>query len=395
MIDISKHPLLKYILFGNLYFSEGLIFALTTVVIVLYFNEKDISISITTLVAGLSSLPWVLKFIFGPTIDFFGKYGRKLFIIIGGVSGGFAIFLVAFADPSDSLILFTTIFFIGHSGVVLLDVAADAWAIQITKNEEKGKVNAAMTIGLFAGTAFGNILLAFIATYFGFELVFITASLLILSSIILVLFVKEVIIVLERKILKPLLIKEFKKRNTQKVILFDFAAAVNFGMLLYVIPEYTTHVLMLDKVQTGLLTAVYPISIVIGAAIGGTASDKWGRKKVLYFTLAGLLISSGLLVTVDTWEKLAVIYTMIGLLTGGSIYSAMAALLMDITNPKIGGSQYSFLASIANFGEIGVGMISGSLVVFLGYQRYFLYTAFVVGVAIFFLYFVAETNHKK
>ena len=85
---------------------------------------------------------------------------------------------------------------------------------------------------------------------------------------------------------------------------------------------------------------------------------------------------------------------MIGFLTGASIYSAMAALLMDITNPKIGGAQYSFLASIANFGEIGIGMISGSLVVLLGYQRYFLYTALVVGVALFLLYFVKETIKK-
>ena len=73
MLDLSKHPLLKYVLFGNLYFSEGLIFALTTVIIVLFFTEKDISISTTTLVGGIAFAPWAIKFVFGPTIDFFGK----------------------------------------------------------------------------------------------------------------------------------------------------------------------------------------------------------------------------------------------------------------------------------------------------------------------------------
>jgi MFS family permease len=382
-------------LFGNLYFSEGLIFALSTVVIVLYFSEKNISISITTLVAGISGIPWMMKFVYGPTVDFFGNYGRKIFIIIGGIIGGISIFLVAFTDPSDSLLLFTLLFFIGHSGVVLLDVVADAWAIQITKNEEKGKLNASMTVGLFAGTAFGNILLTYIATYSGFELVFITTSVLIFSSIILALFIKEDRIVIQRKIIKPLLIKEFKKRNTQIVALFDFVAAINFGMLLFVIPEYTSNVLMLDKIQTGMLTAVYPISIVVGAAIGGSASDKYGRKKVIFVSLIGLLISSGLLIIADTWEKLAVIYMAIGFLTGASIYSSMAALLMDITNPKIGAAQYSFLASIANFGEFGIGMISGALVILLGYQRYFLYTALIVGAAMLVLYFVTETINRK
>ena len=44
MLEITKHPSLKYFLFGSLYFGEGLIFALSTVIIVLFFNDKNISI---------------------------------------------------------------------------------------------------------------------------------------------------------------------------------------------------------------------------------------------------------------------------------------------------------------------------------------------------------------
>ena len=395
MLYLSKHPLLKYVLFGTLYFSEGLIFALTTVIIVLFFTEKDISISTTTLVGGISSVPWIMKFVFGPTIDFFGKYGRKIFIILGGVIGAISIFIVSFIDPKTSIIPFTALLFIGHSGVVLLDVSVDAWAIQTTKTNERGKVNAAMYTGLFAGTAIGGILLAYIATYYGFEMVYLTTSILIFLSIILALFVKEKKIIIRRKLIKPLLIKEFKKRNTQIVSLFIFLAGMNFGMLIFIIPEYMTNVLLLDKIQIGLLTSVYPISIVIGTVIGGTAADKWGRKKIMYITLVGLLISSVLLVTADTWEKLAIIYAFIGILTGASLYSSEGALLMDITNPKISGAQYSFLTSIANFGEIGIAMISGSLVVFLGYNRFFLYTALTVGASLLVLYFVQETLNKN
>jgi len=119
------------------------------------------------------------------------------------------------------------------------------------------------------------------------------------------------------------------------------------------------------------------------------------RKKILYIALTGLIISCAILVTADTWENLAIIYAFIGLLTGASIYSSMGALQMDITNPKITGAQYSFLASIANFGEVGIAMVSGSLVTFLGYNRFFLYTAIIVGAAILILYFVKETYNKK
>jgi PAT family beta-lactamase induction signal transducer AmpG len=395
MLELTKHPSLKYFLFGSLYFAEGLIFALTTLIIVLFFNEKNITIEITTLVGGIASVPWMLKFVFGPTIDFFGNYGRKIFCIIGGIIGTISLLIVAFVDPKISIIPFTALLFIGHSGVVLLDVSTDAWAIQTTKITARGKVNAAMYIGLFGGTAIGGILLSFIATFYGFELVFITTGFLIFLSIILALFVKEHKINIKRKLIKTLLIKEFKKRNTQLVLLFSILVAMNFGMLIFIIPDYMQNVLLLDKIQTGLLAAVYPISIVIGAAIGGYISDKWGRKKILYITLVGLIISSAFLITADTWEKLAIIYAIIGFLTGASLYSTIGALLMDVTNPKIGGTQYSFLTSISNFGEIGIAMISGILVVYLGHNRFFLNTALIIGVSLLILYFVKETLNKN
>jgi len=393
MIDLSKHPTLKYILFGDLYFSEGLILALTTVILVLFFTEKDISISTTTIVGGIASIPWVMKFVYGPTIDFFSKYGRKNFIFLGGIIGALSIFLIAFIDPNTSIALFTVLLFMGHFGVVLLDVTADAWAIQITKKSERGKINSAMTTGFFLGTAIGSVLLTYIATHFGFETVFITSSFLIFLTIILPIFVREKRIEIKRKIIGPLLVSEFKKRNTQLVALFGFVVTINFGVLKFVIPEYMADVLILDKIQIGVLTALYYISIVIGSFIGGISSDIFGRKKILYITLSGLLISSGLLITADSWEKIALIYSSIGIFMGASIYSAGSALVMDITNPKISGSQYSFLASISNFGGTGIGMISGTLVLILGYNRFFLYSAWIICPALLILYFIKEKKN--
>ena len=395
MLELSKHPFLKYILFGNLYFSEGLIYALASVIIVLYFTEKDISISTTALVGGIVSSPWVLKFILGPTVDFFGRYGRKIFIIIGGAIGAISILMVAFVDPISSMILFTLLLFIGHAGVILLDVSADAWAIQTTKTNERGKVNAAMSTGIFFGIAFGGILLAFIATYFGFEMVFITTAILISLSIFLPLYVKEDRIEIKKGTVKPLLIKEFKKRNTQIVIFLLFVLGLNFGMLRFIIPEYMTNVLLLDKIQTGSLTSIYYILIIIGALLGGFLADKWGRKKISYITLAGLLISLALLVFADTWEKLGIIYGIIVFMTGASSYSAIAALMMDITNPKVGAAQYSIMASIGNLGMIGISMISGSLIIILGYNKFFLYAALTVGLTLLILYFIKETHKKE
>ena len=395
MIDISKRSYLKYLLFGSLYFSEGILLALSTVILIIYFTHKDISIATATLVGGIVYIPWILKFVFGPITDYFIKYGRKPFITIGGILGAIFLFPLAVIDPKVALIPFTLLLFISHIFIVLLDVSVDAWAIQISEVHERGKVNAAMYGGLFGGSAFGSSVFAIIASAVGFNMVFITAGLIILLTIIFPLLVTEKKIVKERQKIASLVIIEFKKKNTLLVALFGFIVAMNFGMLIFIIPEYMMNVLKLDIAQTGIIISAFPIATVIGAFIGGVIVDKGGRKKIMRILLPILLISSALLTIADTWQILAIIYSIIGFLTGATLYAAMGALLMDITNPKIAATQYSILTSIANFGDIGIGMISGALVLMLGYNRFFLYAAWIVGPALLVLYFVKEKQVMK
>jgi len=390
LIDITKRSYLKYLLFGSLYFSEGILLALSTVILIIYFTHKDISIATATLVGGIVYIPWILKFVYGPITDYFIIHGRKPFIIIGGILGAICIFPLAVIDPKVALIPFTLLLFVSHIFILFLDVSVDAWAIQISKVHERGKINAAMYGGLFGGSAFGSSVLAIIASAVGFNMVFITAGLIILLTIIFPFFVKEEKIVKERQKIASLVITEFKKKNTILIALFGFIVAINFGMLLFIIPDYMMNVLKLDMAQTGIINSAFPIATVIGAFAGGVIVDRWGRKKIMYIFLVIILISSALLIIADTWQILIFIYSMIGFLTGAALFAAMGALFMDITNPKIGATQYSILASITNFGEFGIAMISGMLVLMLGYNRFFLYAAWIIGPALLVLYFVKE-----
>ena len=150
--------------------------------------------------------------------------------------------------------------------------------------------------------------------------------------------------------------------------------------------------LYLDYTQTGILSSIYPISIVLGTIIGGILSDRYGRKKIMYYSFTGSIIFSASFIFVDTWQLFAVIYAFVGLFQGTGVYSALAAMAMDITNPKIGATQYSILASIHNVGDFGIAIISGMLVTMLGYTRFFLYAAWIVGPALLILYFIEETK---
>jgi MFS family permease len=392
MLNLTKRPSLKYLLFGSLYFSEGLAFTLASVIVIIYFTEIGISIATATLVAGIAGIPWILKFVNGPIIDYFIKYGRKPFIIFGGMIGGLCLFPLAFIDPATNIIPFTLLLFISHTGIVFIDVSADAWAIQTSKAHELGKVNAAMTTGLFAGMAIASSVLVIIGTIFGFSITFISAGLLVLTTIILPIIIEEIKIVKKRQKILSLFKFEFKKKNTLIVALFALFSATNFGILLFIVPEYMMNILNLDAAQTGIITSLFPIATVIGAIIFGIISDKWGRKKILYILFTGIIVFTALLITANTWQLLSIIYPIIGFLHGGASYSVVCALFMDFTNPKIGATQYSIFTSLANFGDIGIGMISGTLVLMLGYSRVFLYATWLVGPTLLILYFIKTKN---
>ena len=136
-------------------------------------------------------LPWMIKFIFGGVVDYYIRLGRRFFILIGGLLGAFSFFILIFIDPSIALILFAFVLFIGHCGIAFVDVSADALAIQISKEEERGKINGAMFSGLFIGMAFGTSFIAFIANAMGYTFAIFIVGIIILLTLIFPFIIKE------------------------------------------------------------------------------------------------------------------------------------------------------------------------------------------------------------
>jgi len=393
MINITKYNKFKYFLFGNLYFSEGLQITLAAVIVPIYLLDKGISIPIATLVAGLAAAPWYLKFAIAPIIDHFYSIGKKPFIIIGGLLGAIGLFFLIFIDPYTYIFPFAFILFISHLGIVLLDVTCDGWAIQISKENERGKINGAMTAGLFAGMAFATSVLASIAEIYGYNLCFFAGGIIILVTIISPLIVREVKLLKRAEKIASILKKEFKKRSTQLIALYSSVQGIGFGLLIFAIPLYMKIILKMDVGQIGLVMSVYPITLVIGSLIGGTLADKWGRKIVLYIFISISIVFSASLIYANNWQMVAIIYGIIGFLQGGGLYAAGGALLMDNCNPTIGATQYSIYASITNFSEFGMGSISGSLVIILGFSCVFIFSAWSLGPTLLILYFIKSKKN--
>jgi len=392
MIDLKKYGFVKYILFGSLYYTEGLLKVISVLILPLYFLEKGISPDVLTLVIGIAATPMIVKFFWGGIVDSFIQRGRKIFIIIGGIISVFSFFIISFVDPSVTLFLFAFLIFLGWVGVGFLDVSSDALAIQISTKNERGKINGAMYAGQSIGMASGALILPFIAISFGYRMVFILAALIVFLIILFPLFVKEEKIVKKQPKLSGILFKEFKKRNTQLISLFAFLFTASAGMFLILGPIHMSEGLFMDNVQVGFVTMLFTVGIAVGAIVGGFMGDHLGRKTSLYILMSLSIVFTGCLVFSNNFENFTFIYVIIGFLQGG-YHAAFLALAMDITNPVVGATEFSIFAGLANFGNILAGSLSGTLYLLIGIEKVFLYAALLFGPALLVLYFIRSKEN--
>lgn len=368
--------------------------AITTFIIPFYLLDKGVSTPIITLIVGIINIPWILKFVWGPIIDYFIKFGRKIFVIFGGFLSVFSMFIASFIDPGISLIPFIILVFLGHVGIGFVDVSADAWAIDITTEKDHGKINGSMFSGQYTGWAIGSALLGFVALNFGYALTFFINGLLILIILVFPLFVKEIIKIKTKQKVASLVLNEFKKKTTKLTALFSPVVYLNTGMVMFMIPLYLKISFDFNPEQGGLINAILPISMVIGSIVGGISTDKWGRKLTLYLLLVFSAIFTASLIFTNNWLNFAIIYGIIGFLMGG-YETVVCALFMDVTNPRVGATQYGIFTGLANLGINGIGMVTGSIVSSLGFSRTFLFAGWVCGPAILLLYFINLKKHKR
>jgi MFS family permease len=394
MIDLNKYGFLKYLLFGSLYYTEGIFKIISVLILPLYFLERGVSPDIATLAIGIGVIPMAVKFFWGGIVDSFIQRGRRMFIIIGGLFSIVSLFIVSFIDPGIALVPFIFLLFFGVVGVGFLDVSSDALAIQISTEKERGKINGAMYAGQSIGMASGALLLPLIAASYGYNMVFIVAALIILLIIIFPVLIKEEKIVKKKPKLGKILFQEFKKRNTQLLCLFSFLFTISAGMFLILAPILMSEDFNMNRVHIGFVTMLFTLAIAIGAIVGGFMSDRFGRKISLYILICLSIFFTGGLIFANNIDNFTIVYVIVGFLQGG-YHAAFLALAMDVTNPIVGATEFSIFTGFANFGTILAGALSGTLYLMLGFDRMFLYAALLFGPALLVLYLIRPKKNQK
>src|SRR3954449_6649132 len=142
------------------------------------------------------------------------------------------------------------------------------------------------------------------------------------------------------------------------IFLTIFVNLVGFGIIVPLLPFYA-ETFGASPVVIGLLFAVFSLCQLIAAPALGDLSDRYGRRPVLVFSLAGTVVSFVMLALAHSIAMLFVARIVDGL-SGGNISTARA-YVADVTEPKDRARAYGLIGAAFGLGFIVGPALSGIL----------------------------------
>jgi DHA1 family tetracycline resistance protein-like MFS transporter len=142
------------------------------------------------------------------------------------------------------------------------------------------------------------------------------------------------------------------------IFLTIFVNLVGFGIIVPLLPFYA-ETFGASPLTIGLLFAVFSLCQLVAAPALGDLSDRYGRRPVLVFSLAGTVVSFVMLALAHSIALLFAARIVDGL-SGGNISTARA-YVADITQPKDRARAYGLIGAAFGLGFILGPAISGVL----------------------------------
>src|SRR5213592_2770938 len=142
------------------------------------------------------------------------------------------------------------------------------------------------------------------------------------------------------------------------IFLTVFVNLIGFGIIIPLLPFYA-QTFGASPVAIGFLFAVFSICQLVAAPALGDISDRYGRRPVLIFSLAGTVASFVMLAVAHSLTMLFLARIVDGL-SGGNISTARA-YVADITEPQDRARAYGLIGAAFGLGFILGPALSGLL----------------------------------
>ncbi len=356
-METNKSRKFLFIMFGALYFVQGVIQAYQLNFFKPHLDAEGISPDRIATLAGLAIVPFMLKWIFGiisDRVNLWGKGYRVPYMALGLVICAIAFGAAFWVDPAtDSFTLFATIILIGVSAMALFDATADALAVEVVDDSDHGRVQSVMTAGRAAGFIILSAVFGLVAAKFGYPFLFLVMGVVILLPLFMVYQVKEPSKRAEREAFKWSAFKSLVRPNYLLYIAFLILAWTTFQGIEGLVTLYMSSQLKVGPELIGQYGMLKGIGMVIGALTIGWILTKFGVKTAMLTAVVSVTVGGFIFSRVTDINTILVVSVLWGIVVAFQ-WTVYAAYSMGITDKRIAGSMFAILMTVANIG-LGLG----------------------------------------
>ena len=382
-----------------LYVAQGIPWGFITVTFVTYLAAEGFAAKDLALLLTLGTLPWSLKFFWGPVIDRYQyrPMGRRRPWILIAQSGMILILtlMIFFIDIENDVKTIAYMFLVYNVFTSLQDVSTDALAVDILKPHELEKVNSYMFTSKTLGGMIGGAGLGTIISITGIRGALILQIPILLVIILVPLFMRE----RPGEILFPWSDEEYVPTNDETTQNQNFKEIIGkvktafslkstqLGIVLSIFMSLSHFLIPLlpllfvreldwseekfNATKGGLILVLTMVAYLVGGQLGKMFG---GKSVIIYGALTGALVSVAWGMTESLWSStfyLVFIWslsTFVMALVSINIYS----LMMRITWGEVGGTQFTGYMAMMNLSAIIGYQIAGPLSERFDYPTLFL-----------------------
>ena len=375
----------RILLFAILYASEGAPIGFIWWALPTLLRSADVPVERITSLTAVVLLPWVFKFLWAPLLDLLRgpRWGYRAWIVSMQTLMAAALMPLLSIDPVSGFDWWRALLLLHAVAASTQDVAIDALAIRAVPPESRGRLNGAMQAGMLTGRSVfgGGVLL--IGAWLGIAGIIGALVLWILVAMTAALWLREV---------------EPPHRAGGASFLAALSAAARmtttwlglaFALVSAAAFEATGQLagpFLVDRgvpeATIGVFFGVFVVAaMLIGGLTGGTASDRFGRLKIAALSLLGFVGFIVALAGVDVRGGAgapALIALLVGMYFFVGVFTAASyALFMDLTDPRLGATQFSAYMAATNACESWSAWGGGRLVAAQGYPAAFVVMSLV------------------
>lgn len=379
----------KLLVVSLIYFAEGFPLGLIEQTLPVYFRIHGMSLVHMGLLS-LLSLPYALKFLWAPAVDFLGA--RRQWIAATQFLMAACILVLVPLNPSDP----STFLWVCVASLAVLsatqDIAVDAYSIELLNPSELGIANGFRQAAYRVALVVAGGLFVALGGWAGWRLTYICAAMVLGVCCFLAFRLPHVEVQRPRFSAKSLIapVRDFLgRRGVVQVALF---------ILLYKLGDMSMGPMVrpfwldrgLSTTEIGLITGTFGVlAAIAGGLAGGVFMARFGIFHGIWFLGLWQSVSNLFYAWVAAdpraghWGIYAA--SVAESFCGGLGTAAFLAFMMSICRKEFSATQYALLSALFKITGILAGSLSGWVTHQMGYAHYFTLTFFLSLPAFLFL----------